>query len=180
MSSRSNIDTYNAHFRYICNDSASPRVAGYAMLPQKMTPQEIHTFITTRILLRLAHAGARREEALREILRVSHPMLDDAAIARLTAMVPELPSRMYEKWATLFADRLLETIPETQLAELCRNTEESNSALMLVYSMFMESERMEKVVAEDLESLSGDIPMDEEQTALIISLLQKGCDPVVH
>ena len=147
---------------------------------QEMTAQEMHTFIIARIIVRLAHAGARRIEALREILGVSHPGLDDEAIANLASLVPELPSRIYEKWAALFADRLLETVPEAQLAELCRNTEESNSALMLLYSMFMESERMEKIVAADLESLASQTPMDKEQQALVTALLQKGLNPVVH
>ena len=145
-----------------------------------MTAQEMHLFITTRIILRLAHAGSRRIEALKEILSVSHPGLDDEAIENLAAMVPELPSRVYTKWANLFADRLLETVPEAQLAELCRNTEESNGALMLLYSMFMESERMEKVIADDLAALAGETPVDEQQQALIAALLQKGLSPVVH
>lgn len=162
------------HFPDIRNNRAWSR-AGYAMLPQ-----EIHTFITTRIILRLAHAGARRGEALREILSVSHPGLDDEAIAELASLVPELPSRIYEKWATLFADRLLETIPEKQLTELCENTDESNGTLMLLYSMFMESERMEKVVAEDLESLPGEKLMDETQLTILTALLHKGRNPVVQ
>lgn len=145
-----------------------------------MLPQEIHAFITTRIILRLAHAGARRADALREILGVSHPGLDDNAIAELASLVPELPSRIYEKWATLFADRLLETISAKQLSELCKNTDESNGALMLLYSMFMESERMEKIVAEDLQSLPGENPMDEKQLALLTALVQMGRNPTVQ
>ena len=78
------------------------------------------------------------------------PDLGDAETARIAALVPELPVSLYEKWVGMFADRLLETVPVEQVEELCRNTEESNAALLLLYSMFMESGRMEKVVTEDI------------------------------
>lgn len=145
-----------------------------------MTKHEMHVFITTRIISRMAHAGARRDEALREILSVSAPGLDDRTIAELAAAVPELPAALYEKWAGMFADRMLETVPEEQIAELCRNTEESNAALMLLYSMFMESERMEKVVAEDIGQLDGAARGDEEKAALLGALLRKNISPTNH
>lgn len=145
-----------------------------------MTMQEIHLFITTSIILRLAHASARREEALREILSVSHPGLDDAAIKELAALVPELPARIHEKWVLLFADRLLETTPKLQLEELCSNTEENNGALMLLYSMFMESERMEKIVAEDLASAAAEMRLDEKKLGLASVIFQKSPSTISH
>lgn len=145
-----------------------------------MTKHEMHIFITTRIISRMAHAGARRDEALREILSVSAPNLDDRAIAELAASVPELPASLYEKWAGMFADRIIETVPEAQIEELCRNTDESNGALMLLYSMFMESERMEKVVAEDLRDLGNTSPSDKEKAVLLGTLLRKGISPTSH
>lgn len=117
---------------------------------QEMTAQAMRAFITARILSRIASAGARRDEALRAVLGVAAPGVDDATMAELVAKTPELPSTLYEKWVDMFAHRLLETVPHDQLRELCRNTPESNASLQLVYAMFMESERMEKEVADDL------------------------------
>ena len=59
----------------------------------------------------------------------------------------------------MFMDRLLETVPPVQIEELCLGTPESDASLLLVYVMFMESARMEKVVADDLGALGKtDIP----------------------
>ena len=49
-----------------------------------------------------------------------------------------------------FVDRLLETVPHVQIAELCDGSAENEAALALAYVMFLESARMEKQMAEDL------------------------------
>ena len=139
-----------------------------------MTEADMHFFIATSILSRLAIAGERREEALREVIGVTVPDLDDDARARVASLVPELPGSLYEKWIGMFADRLLETVPHDQVADLCRDTEESNATLQAVYAMFMESERMEKTVAEDLQKLNASLAIDAEvdPTALVAAWLK--------
>lgn len=118
---------------------------------QQQTIEAIRAFITARILSRIASVGARRDEALRAVLGVAAPGVDDATMNALVAKTPELPSSLYEKWVNLFVDRLLETVPHEQICDLCANTPESNASLQLVYSMFMESSRMEEEVAADLQ-----------------------------
>lgn len=118
-----------------------------------MTPEEIRKHITPIILSRLDVNPQRRAEALRDFLVLSVPNMDDKAIESVSGMVPELPREIYLKWINMFIDRLLETIPQDQLNELCNGKEDNNTALGLVYLMFMESARMEKQVAEDLARL---------------------------
>ena len=117
---------------------------------QQMTPEAMKTFITARLLSRVASEGEKRDEALRAVLGIAAPGVDDATMAELVDKTPELPPALYEKWADMFTDRLLNTVPHEQIHELCLNTPESNASLQLVYAMFMESERMEREVAADL------------------------------
>lgn len=138
-----------------------------------MTPEKIHQHITALILAKLGlgqpdpssddaldaenRAGAthaRRGEALREFLALSLPGLDEGSVGTLAELVPELPEELYRKWIDMFTDRLLETIPQDQLDELCSGTTANNATLTMVYLMFMESARMEKQVAQDLAALS--------------------------
>lgn len=119
-----------------------------------MTEADMRSFIHRRLLSLLSGEGARRTEALRDVLGLGMPDADKAALERLAVQVPELPQALYEKWIGMFADRLLETVPREQIADMCADTPESNATLQLVYSMFMESERMEAVRADDLKQLA--------------------------
>ncbi|MCL1939961.1 MAG: hypothetical protein FWG04_04805 [Desulfovibrionaceae bacterium] len=118
------------------------------------TEAEIHAFITARIMSRLSLPGERRSEALREVLKLTHAHLDTQRLESMIALAPEIPLPLYAKWVGLFADRLLETVQREQLQDLCANSEESNATLLLLYSMFMESERMECLAREDLKTLN--------------------------
>lgn len=161
--------------RVQCSDGVAPISPCQGTL---MTRNEMHVFITARVISRLSRAGARRDEALRELLNVSAPGLDDKAVAAIVAAAPELPASLYEKWVGMFADRLVETVPQPQLEELCRNTEESNAALLLLYSMFMESARMEKVMRDDIATLVKS--SDDEQAALAGVWLKQRSTPTNH
>lgn len=119
-----------------------------------MTEIEIHTFITARIMSRLSLPGQRRSEALREVLKLTVPGLGENQLEHMAALAPEIPPALYARWVGLFADRLLETAGLDELRDLCANTEKSNATLLLLYCMFMESERMEAVVAKDLQALN--------------------------
>lgn len=118
-----------------------------------MTDNSIRDSIKASILKRLDDSPSRRHEALQEFMGVTLPTVDDGSAASIASLVPQLPNSLYEKWATLFADRLLETVPKPQLEELCNGSADSEATLALVYVMFMESERMEKQIAEDLHAL---------------------------
>jgi hypothetical protein len=136
-----------------------------------MTDRELRAFITARVLSRLSGAGERRTAALRDTLGLAAPHLDDNALDRLAPVVPELPPALYAKWAGLFADRLLQSVPRDQVEALCGNSEENNAALLLTYSMFMESERMEKIVADDIRDLAAR-QLPEEEAARLINALR--------
>lgn len=119
-----------------------------------MSKENLRHTIMRGILDRLSPQGERREEALAEVFNLTVPGMEKAAAANLAALVPVLPDSLYERWAGMFADRLLETVPFEQIRDLCKPDEESRGTLALVYLMFMESERMEKQVTEDLKTLA--------------------------
>ena len=102
------------------------------------------TLLTTqRIVEELK--GKAREEARRVVEAAKS---EAAAIVAETA--PRLLPQLTEKWVGMFVDRLLETVPQAQIAELCDGSAENEAALALAYVMFLESARMEKQMAEDL------------------------------
>lgn len=92
----------------------------------------------------------RRGEALADFLSLSAPGMSETERKRLAGLVPQVPRSLYLRWVELFVGRLLETIPADQLQELCNGQTSNNATLRMVYLMFMESERMEKQVADDL------------------------------
>ena len=118
-----------------------------------MKEAQLRQFIAERVLSRIAGKGERRDEALRAVIDLAIPNLDDKSVAGIAAAIPELPVSLYRKWVDMFVDRLLETVCPPQIEELCRGTPESDASLLLVYVMFMESARMERVVAHDLKAL---------------------------
>ncbi|MCG8529658.1 MAG: hypothetical protein MI749_03215 [Desulfovibrionales bacterium] len=94
-----------------------------------------------------------RAEALQEFMDVTLPTIEKAASTEIAQHVPTLPEEVYAKWAGMFADRMLQTVKTQQLAAMCDGTDESNATVILVYLMFMESERMEQQIAKDLAEL---------------------------
>ena len=93
---------------------------------------------------------AGRQEAIRELLAALRPELSPEKAACVSEAVPPLLPEMHRKWITLFVDRLFETAPLPQLEILCDGSKENNAALALAYVMFLESERMEAVIARDM------------------------------
>lgn len=106
--------------------------------------------ITSVILNRVSQDEARRAEALRDYLALTQAAADLAAAETLSTMVPPLMPSLYRRWAGMFAGRLFETASEEQLRVLCDGGEENGAALALAFVMFLESERMEKQMSEDL------------------------------
>lgn len=119
-----------------------------------MTPDQVHAHISAVILKRLDSDGPRRGEALRDFLALNLPGLDEAAIASISSLAPRLPESLYRKWIALFADRLLETVDQAQIDDLCSGGEKNAASLGLLYMLFMESERMEKQIPIDLANLA--------------------------
>ncbi len=112
--------------------------------------QAMKETIVQAIMRRFVNSTERREEALRDVLKLMIASASDAQLGEQIGKIPQLPDFLYEKWATLFAERLLETVPPAQICDMCAGTEEADATLALVYVMFMESERMEGIVAQDL------------------------------
>ena len=103
------------------------------------------------LLARVARTeDAGRAEALTAFVGLARPDLGPDAAAIVAETAPRLLPKLTEKWVGLFVDRLMETVPHVQIAELCDGTAENEAALALAYVMFLESERMEKQMAEDL------------------------------
>ncbi|KHK03317.1 hypothetical protein [Desulfovibrio sp. TomC] len=103
------------------------------------------------LLARIARTGdAGRAEALSAFVGLSRPDLGPDAAGIIADVAPVLPLALTEKWVGMFIARLLETVPHVQVAELCDGSAENEAALALAYVMFLESERMEKQMAEDL------------------------------
>ena len=106
--------------------------------------------IVTVVMDRLSMSPERRNEALQEYLALSMPNLDEHVSGRLVSMIPPLMDDLYRKWAEMFAESLLDRLPENQLSYLTNGEEDNDAALALAYMMFLESERMEKQTLEDL------------------------------
>lgn len=133
-----------------------------------MERSALRTTIISTVLDRISSEDSRREEALAGVLNLTVPEVDKEIAQDLAALIPALPLSLYEKWAGMFADRLLETVPVEQVEDLCKPGNENRATLILVYLMFMESERMEKQVPEDLKKLVAGLP-DPDGAALQLS-----------
>lgn len=102
------------------------------------------------ILERLDQEAERRTEALSEFFSVTMGEADSRAIDRLSELVPPILPELYEKWVGMFLDRFFETVPAEQMELLCDGSDDNNAAIILVYLMFLESERMEAQIDKDL------------------------------
>ncbi len=122
-----------------------------------MTADAARAHITELLLRRTTQDEARRQEALREYLDVTQAATDASAAEALAGMIPALMPQLYAKWIGMFADRLLETVPLTQLEPLCDGSAANAAALTLAYVMFLESARMEKQIDADLAALGAGV-----------------------
>ncbi len=129
-------------------------------------------YIVSTIVARFGQQSNERQNAISELLDVTLPQLDKAAIAGIAAMVPALPASLYTKWAEMFAQRLIETVSARQIDDMCNGTQEGLATLSLVFVMFMESEKMEKLVAEDLAALGANASNADNPTSLLATWLK--------
>ncbi|MBG0778141.1 MAG: hypothetical protein H0S85_17080 [Desulfovibrionaceae bacterium] len=128
--------------------------------------------LTATVRKQVSGDEARRREAIFEYLAVTLPDIAPGVGEAVAAMVPRIPDEVYEGWAAQFANRLLETVPREQVEELCDGTCENNAAIVLTYIMFMESERMERKVEEDIARYCQAAPDDSETGELVRAYLR--------
>lgn len=115
--------------------------------------QAMRTYIEQVLMERVSSDAERRAEALRDYLTISRAAGDEKTADCLAAAIPPVLPALYRKWARMFVARLFETVPEQQVALLCDGGDDGKAALILAYLMFLESERMERQMAEDLRCL---------------------------
>lgn len=114
-----------------------------------MDPKQIRTHIFTVIINKVEEQDeTKRQEALSEFMAVTGTAGN--ASEKVANLIPPLMHDLYEKWITMFIDRLLETVPAQNIELLCDGSDDNNAALVLAYIMFLESAKMEKQIDEDL------------------------------
>ncbi|MEW5772809.1 MAG: hypothetical protein AB1916_04730 [Thermodesulfobacteriota bacterium] len=133
---------------------------------------EIRAFAHRAVMRRLACDQGSRAHALREYMSVSMPNVDEDEAQRLADMAPPLLGELYARWADMFVDRLLETVEREALEALCSGRVEDEAALALAFIMFLESERMEAQVQEDLERYGRERSLDRDAGAVAAAFLR--------
>lgn len=114
-----------------------------------MTPKQIREHIFATIINKVEEQDeAKRQEALAEFMAVTGT--SGNAPDQVANLIPPIMHELYEKWITMFIDRLLETVPSQNIELLCDGTDDNNAALVLAYIMFLESARMEEQIDKDL------------------------------
>lgn len=150
-------------------------MAEAALVADPEVKNALRAHITTTLMDRVSRDDARRTEALRDYLAVTNAVTDVASADTIAMMVPPLMPALYRRWIGMFAERLFETAPQAQLEILCDGSEENGGALALAFVMFLESERMEKQMAEDLKAFGAgkaDDPRENQMADLAASYLR--------
>jgi hypothetical protein len=136
----------------------------------------IREHISQTVMARLDQDLERRREALTDYLALTMPNLDEKISDHLATMVPKVLPDLYAKWISLFVDRLMETVPRNQLEFLCDGNEENSATLLLIYIMFLESERMEQQIEDDLKSYGLEHSGDMDTGGLVADFLRAKVD----
>lgn len=128
--------------------------------------------LKTVILERIRKNDGERKEALRDFLIITMPGIEPQMNEKLAEIIPSVMPTLYEKWIGMFTDRLFETVPMEQLEDLCDGSINNNATIVLIYLMFLESERMEQQIQEDLLSYGLDHSNDEDMGAMVAQYLR--------
>lgn len=128
--------------------------------------KELRAVMAAQLLARVDQDAGRRAEALSEYLAVTQAAVEQAGAEALARMVPPLMPALYRRWIGMFLDRLFETAKGEQLEILGDGGEENGAALALAFVMFLESERMERQMAEDLQAFGGGGELAEDQARM--------------
>lgn len=114
-----------------------------------MDPKQIRQHIFSVIINKVEEQDeGKRREALSEFMAVTGTAGNVGD--QVADLIPPIMHDLYEKWITMFIDRLLETVPSQNIELLCDGCDDNNAALVLAYIMFLESARMEKQIDDDL------------------------------
>ncbi len=114
-----------------------------------MSPKELRTHIFSTIICKVEEQDEdKRMEALNEFMAITGT--GGSAPEKVINLIPPIMHELYEKWITLFIDRLLETVDAQNVELLCDGADSNNAALVLAYVMFLESARMEELIDQDL------------------------------
>ncbi|BCS87821.1 hypothetical protein [Pseudodesulfovibrio sediminis] len=136
-----------------------------------MTPKQIRAHIFNVIIAKVEEQDeTKRQEALNEFMSVTGT--SGNATDQVAALIPPLMHELYEKWITMFIDRLLETVPAKNIELLCDNSADNDAALVLAYIMFLESARMEKQIDDDLKQHGMKVTGDNDLGDLAASYLR--------
>jgi hypothetical protein len=142
------------------------------MTSAEKTGEALRETVRQALLRRVANTGdAGRAEALAAFVGLARPDIGPEAAAVIAEKTPRLLPQLTEKWVGMFVGRLFETVPQEQIALLCDGSEENEAALALAYVMFLESERMEKQMADDLAAC--DLPPGEDGCDLAADLCRR-------
>ncbi|BBD07412.1 hypothetical protein [Desulfovibrio ferrophilus] len=115
-----------------------------------MPETSMQEHVRSVVLERLDQDADKRTEALTEFFGVTMSGADTVAMDKLADLVPPLLPKLYEKWVGMFVERFFETVPKEQIELLCDGSDENNAAILLIYLMFLESQRMEDQIDKDL------------------------------
>ncbi len=134
--------------------------------------QSLRKHVRHVILTRLAGETQSRQEALADFFSLTLPGSPESHVRHMAKLVPPLLPKLYDKWVGLFLERFFETVPHNQIDLLCDGSEENNATLVLIYLMFLESERMEKQRDEDLAAYGLKMTGCDEQGDLAANYLR--------
>lgn len=115
-----------------------------------MSQDAMREHVRSVVLERLDQDADRRKEALSEFFAVTMGQVSSATTETVADLVPPILPKLYDKWVGMFVERFFEMVPVEQIELLCDGSEENNAAILLVYIMFLESERMEEQIDKDL------------------------------
>lgn len=150
----------------------------YALEVKDMTQQHImREHLYTVIMDKVSTEADSRKEALSDFFAVTGTVVD-ARADKVAELVPPVLPNLYDKWVNMFLDRLFETMPAENIELIADGTEENNAAAVLAYIMFLESERMEKQIAEDLKSYGLEHTGDEDMGDLAAQYIRASMDKV--
>jgi len=114
-----------------------------------MSQKQIREHLFAVIINKVEEQDAgKRQEALAEFMSVTGTAGNTSK--QIAELIPPIMHDLYEKWITLFIDRLMETVDSQNIELLCDGNADNNAALVLAYIMFLESARMEKQIDTDL------------------------------
>ncbi len=117
-----------------------------------LSDEEIRSHFVEVVMSRVNAEADRRKEALLEYFGLTLPGVSTEEKDCLAQCIPTVLPSLYRRWAFLCAARLLQAVPRNQLEHLCDGSAANEAALVLVFIMFLESERMEKQMDEDLKA----------------------------